>query len=45
MKKLYILAKANPKLSQNYIDFNLKAALKCGWLIECKPKKTKKNED
>lgn len=37
MKKFYILAEANPKLSQDYIDFNLRAALKTGWLIEYKP--------
>ena len=42
MKKLYVLAEANPKLSQKYIDFNLKAALKTGWIVEYKPKKEKK---
>lgn len=39
MKKIYVLAKANPKLSQQYIDFNLKSALKTGWLIELEPEK------
>jgi len=39
MKKLYVLAEANPKLPQKYIEFNLKAALKTGWLVELKPEK------
>jgi len=39
MKKLYVLVEPNSKLSQKYIDFNLQAALKTGWLVEHKPKK------
>ena len=38
MKKVYVLAKADRKLSQKYIDFNLRAALKTGWLVEYEPK-------
>jgi len=36
MKNIYILAESGPMMPQKYIDFNLKAALKTGWLIELK---------
>ena len=33
-KKLYIIAESSDKLSQKFINFNLSAALKSGWLKE-----------
>ena len=33
-KKIYILAEPTRKLSENFIQFNLSAALKAGWLKE-----------
>ena len=34
-KKIYILADPTRRLSDQFINFNLKAALKAGWLKEC----------
>lgn len=39
----YIVAKPNKYLSEDYINFNLKAALKTGWLIQ-ETKTDKSNE-
>ena len=33
-KRIYILAEPTNKLSEKFIDFNLQAALKTGWLRE-----------
>ena len=33
-KKIYILAEPTVKLSEGFINFNLQAALKSGWLKE-----------
>lgn len=33
-KKIYILADPSNKLSEKFINFNLSAALKSGWLQE-----------
>ena len=33
-KRIYILAEPTNKLSEKFIDFNLQAALKIGWIKE-----------
>lgn len=42
VESLYVLAEANDKMAQKYINFNLTAALKTGWLREVEPTKKKK---
>lgn len=34
LEPLYVLAEANDKMGQKYINFNLTAALKTGWLVK-----------